>query len=196
MDKELSKLFHLTFSGWYPLYSGMACVPLHVISTSSSMVLKSNATSFMQLFAQYFAVHEAARPGRSSGLGVRAAAWIIQDFPPCRELTPCRELSRTRHLQLPPCFASVKPFTAGWAHLVMISSQHNNLFCLGKPNSYRCIWHSIIAVDRYLTQWYNYRIFIFMWRLATVLGEKDRKKSSLWHQINRNIDIFQYGNPL
>lgn len=95
-----------------------------------------------------------------------------------------------------PALPSVKPFTAGWAHLVMISSQHNNLFCLGKPNSYRCIWHSIIAVDRYLTQWYNYRIFIFMWRLATVLGEKDRKKSSLWHQINRNIDIFQYGNPL
>lgn len=82
-----------------------------------------------------------------------------------------------------PALPSVKPFTAGWAHLVMTSSLHNNLFCLGKPYSYRGIWHSVIAVDQYLTQWHNYRISTFMWRLATVLGEKDQKKKNPLYDI-------------
>lgn len=50
-----------------------------------------------------------------------------------------------------------------------------------------------VALDWNLTWWYYHRIY--KWRLAAVWG-KQGKNPSLLHQINRAVDMLQYGNPL
>lgn len=73
------------------------------ISISFIMARRANATSSRQLFAEYFAVAEAARPGRSSACGVTTATWINEEFPSCgrtNSLQRAEQEGKNHHLPM------------------------------------------------------------------------------------------------
>lgn len=107
---------------WY----GACTSACNKILISSVVARWANATSSRQHFTRYFAVAEAARPGRSSSSGVTVDTWINKEFPYCRRTdSPQRaeEENKTHHLPIVSSSRWVQPLGSA------LLQRHPSIFC-------------------------------------------------------------------